>query len=875
MRLIDSLRRRLHALLYRDTSNIELNDELRFHLDALIERNLAHGMTPQEARKAARAEFGSFAEATQAAYESRGTALLDNFVQDFRYGLRGLRKSPTFFAVAVLTLALGIGANTAMFSVIDAVLLRPLPYPDSDKVVQIYETDSSHGYSKFPVSPYNFVDWKKQASGFSNMAAYEFDSFTYRSGNAAERMAGAMISADFFRVLGVTPALGRDFELADEDASKPHLAILSYGAWQRRFGGDRRVVGRTMTINGVPYTIIAIMPSSFVAFPSPNTEIWALRAFRLEAVGRGHHGMFAIGRLKPDVSLSQAQSQMDTIARRLAKEYPDTNANSGIRLTKLHDEIFGPARSIVILLGVAVGIILLITCANLAGLLLGRVMAREREIGIRMALGARRGRIVRQVFTESIVLALVGGTLGIATAYLTTPLLVSTFGRFIPRPQAVIINHAVLLFSAFVTILCGFLFGMMPAFVACSQDIPSRIGQHLLSRKSGKIGLSLRRFLVIAEVGLALALLIAAGVMFKSMWLLYRVDPGFDANNLLTFRIQSPASLYPTDIKRVQLYQEIVSRLAAIPGVQSAGSVNDLPFSGSRTTSSFEIENMNQTGTSMEADRRIASPGYFRTMGIPLRLGRSFTNADNAQAPMVAIVNEALARKYLTDKSPLDQHLSVNGQKYRVVGVIGDLKHDDLTAADFPEIYLPLGQATSPDWTFVAIRYQGSTAIVSNQIRSAVAQIAPDQPIFSLQTMNERLSSWFAPRRFSATIIGAFTVLALILAAIGMYGVISYFVTLRTQEFGIRIALGATATDILGLVLSQALAMTSAAMVLGVLVSLSLNRLLSSLLYGVKPADPFSIAIAILAVVLVAFSASYGPAHRAAEVDPIVALRYE
>jgi putative ABC transport system permease protein len=630
-----------------------------------------------------------------------------------------------------------------------------------------------------------------------------------------------------------------------------------------------------MTINGAPYTIIAITPSSFSAFPSPNTEMWALRAFKPEAGSRGHHGMFAIGRLKTNISLSQAQSQMDTIARRLAKEYPDTNASNGVRLTNLRDEIFGPARPIVTLLGVAVGIILLITCANLAGLLLGRVMAREREIGIRMALGARRSRIIRQAFTESIVLALAGGSLGIATAYAAIPPLVSTFGRFIPRPETVIINPTVLLFSAFITLGCGFLFGMMPAFVACSQDIPSRIGQPLLSRRRGKIGLSLRRVLVIAEVGLALALLIAAGMMFKSMWLLYRVDPGFDANNLLTFRIQSPASLYPTDVERVQLYQAIADRLAAIPGVQSVGSVNDLPFSGSRTTSSFEIEGMNRSGASMEADRRIASPGYFRTMGIPLRLGRNFADADDARAPMVAIVNEALVRKYLTGKNPLDQQLRVNGQKYRVVGVIGDLKHDDLTAADFPEIYLPLGQAASPDWTFVAIRYQGDTAIMSSQIRRIVAQIAPDQPIFSMQTMNERLSTWFAPRRSSAMLIGAFTVLALVLAAIGMYGVISYSVTLRTHEFGIRVALGATTTDILGLVLRQAVTMTSAAAVGGVLVSLSLNRLLSSLLYGVKPTDPFSIAIAIVAVALVAFSASYGPAHRAAEVDPIVALRYE
>jgi putative ABC transport system permease protein len=778
--------------------------------------------------------------------------------------------------VAVITLALGIGANTAMFSVIDAVLLRPLPYPDSDSLVQIYETDTSHGRTSGPVSPYNFADWQKQASAFQEMAAYDFDSFSYRSGKVAERMSGVMVTADFFRVLGIAPALGRDFEPGDDDPAKPHFAILSYGAWQRRFGGDREVVGRTMLINGESYTIIGIMPSSFAAFPDPGTEIWALPAFVLANVSRSHHGMFAVARLKPGVFLLQAQSQMDTIAQRLANDYPNTNAHSGIRLTRLRDEIVGPARSMVILLGVAVGIVLLITCANLASLLLGRVMARERELAIRMALGASRVRLVKQVLTESMLLALAGGTLGVAIAYGAVPMLLSAFGDFIPRPQAVAVNGPVLLFSAFVTILCGFVFGMTPAFATSSPDLYSSAGQHFSTTpKSRSTGFSVRRGLVIMEVGLALALMIAAGVLFKSMWLLYRVNPGFDPNGLMTFRIQAPAAEYPTDSQRTQLFQNILHRLAVLPGVQSVGSVNDLPFSGSRTTSSFEIANMAHSGPSMDADRRTASPDYCRTMGIPLLLGRSFTDADNAQGPLVAIVNEALVRKYMPDRNPLDQQLIVNEKKYRIVGVVGDLKLDDLTAADFPEMYVPLGQAVSPDWTFVALRSQSGAATLSNEIRGAVAEVAPDQPIYSLQTMNERLANWFAPRRFSATILGMFTATAVILAAIGIYGVISYFVTQRTREFGIRMALGATARDVLKLVLRQAAMLTVAAIVGGVLVSLAVNRLLASLLFGVKAADPLAGSIAVLTLALVAFSASYLPARRATKVDPIVALRYE
>lgn len=801
---------------------------------------------------------------------------MTGLIQDIRYALRQLRKAPTFTAVAVITLTLGIGANTAMFSVIDAVLLRPLPYPDSDSLVQIYETDISHGSIRGPVSPYNFADWQRQASEFQRMAAYEFDSFSYRSGRVAERMSGVMVTADFFRVLGVAPALGRDFEPGDDDPAKPHFAILSYGAWQRRFGGDREVVGRTMLINGEPYTIVGIMPSSFAAFPNPGTEIWALPAFVLANVSRGHHGIFALARLKPGVSLPQAQSQMDTIAQRLAKDYPNTNAYSGIRLTRLRDAIVGPAGSMVILLGVAVGIVLLITCANLASLLLGRVIARGRELAIRMALGASRVRLVKQVLTESTLLALAGGTLGVAIAYAAVPMLLSTFGRFIARPQAVAVNGPVLLFSALVTILCGFVFGMTPAFATSSPDLYSGAGQHFSpTLKSRATGFSLRRGLVIMEVGLALALMIAAGVLFKSMWLLYQVNPGFDPNGLMTFRIQAPAAEYPTDSQRTQLFQNILHRLAVLPGVQSVGSVNDLPFSGSRTTSSFEIANTVRSGPSMDADRRTASPDYFRTMGIPLLLGRSFTEADNAQGPLVAIVNEALVRKYLPDPNPLDQQLIVNEKKYRIVGVVGDLKHDDLTAADFPEMYMPLGQAVSPDWTFVALRSQSRAPTLSNEIRGAVAEVAPDQPIYSVQTMNERLANWFAPRRFSATILGMFTAMAVILAAMGIYGVISYFVTQRTQEFGIRMALGATARDVLKLVLRQAVMLTVAAIVGGVLVSLAVNRLLASLLFGVKAADPLAGSIAVLTLALVAFSASYLPARRATKVDPIVALRYE
>jgi putative ABC transport system permease protein len=799
---------------------------------------------------------------------------MDSLVRDLRYALRGLGRSRAFTTVAVITLALGIGATTAMFSVIDAVLLRPLPYPDSDNMVQIYETDPAHGVTSEPISPYNFRDWQQQESAFQEMAAYEFDSFSYRSGNVAERMSGVMVTADFFRVLGVVPTLGRDFAPGDDGPGKPHFAILSDGAWQRRFGGNREIVGRTMSINGEPYTIIGVMPASFAGFPSPTTEVWASPAYLLANVSRGHHSMFAFARLKPGLSVEQAQSQMDTIATRLAAEYPGTNASRGVRLTRLRDEIVGPARSMMILLAVAVGIVLAITCANLASLLLGRVMSRDREIAIRIALGANRARLVKQVLAESLVLALLGGTLGITVAYYTVPMFLGIFGRFIPRSEAIAMNGPVLLFSASITILCGFLFGMAPAFTGSSRDFHRRAGQPFASKATGRTaGFLLRRGLVALEVGLALALMLAAGVLFKSMWLLYRVDPGFDPSGVMTFRIHAPTAQYPTDRQRTQLFKNIVERLSVMPGVERAGAVNDLPFSGSRTSGSFEIKNTVHSGPSMVADRRIASPGYFRTMGIPLLRGRGFTEADNREAPPVVIVNEALARKYLQSRNPFDQELIVNDKAYRIVGIIADVKHDDLTASDFPEMYLPLGQAESPDWTFVAIRSRVGSAILSDEIRRAVAEAAPDQPIYSVQTMEERLANWFAPRRFSATVLGLFTALAMLLAAIGIYGVISYFVTQRTHEFGIRMALGASPGDILNLVLRQAALLTAAAIVGGAAVSFAVNRLLASQLFGVRAADPGASSVAVLTLGLVALSASYLPARQATKVYPATALR--
>ncbi|MBV9434670.1 MAG: ABC transporter permease, partial [Acidobacteria bacterium] len=652
-------------------------------------------------------------------------------------------------------------------------------------------------------------------------------------------------------------------------------AILSYGAWQRRFGGRRQIIGQSMTINGEPFTIVGVMPANFTPYPDRSTEIWAVPAFVLSKLSRGHHGLFTIARLRHGIPVSQAQSEMDTIARRLAKDYPNTNATSGVLLVTLVDEVVGGSRAMLVLLAVLVGILLVITCANLASLLLGRIISRQQEVAIRLALGASRQQLARQVITESLLIAITGGLCGLLLAYWAVPALVATFGRFIPRSQTITVNSSVLLFCALTTILCGIAFGLAPAFTGASSALYSVASNRFAVVTKGSGRFPLRRSLVTLEVGLALVLMIAAGVLFKSMWLLYRVNPGFDPEQVFTFRIQAPAAQYASDSQRVQFFEALLDRLTTLHGVRSAASVSDLPFSGSRSSGSFEIANLTSNGPGMFADHRTVSPDYFRTMGIPLLSGREFTTADNAENAPVAIVNASLIHKYLPERNPLEQQLVYDHKKYRIVGVIGDVKHEDLTAADIPELYIPLGQAESPPWTFITVKYDGSAATMSNEIRRAVAQVAAQQQIYSVRTMDERLSTWFAPRRFSATILGLFTGLALMLAAVGIYGVISYFVAQRTREFGVRMALGASARDVLGLVLRQAAALTAAAVAGGLAASFVTNRLLSSMLFGVTKADPFAIFVAVLALAMVALAAAYLPARRAMNVDPIVALRYE
>jgi putative ABC transport system permease protein len=803
-----------------------------------------------------------------------GWSWLEHLVQDIRYGLRTLAKNPGFTAVAILTLALGIGANTGIFSVINAVLLRPLPFPHADRLVQIWETDRRRGLDRGVVSAYNFRDWQSQSQDFAAMAAYGYDHFSLSGGESPIGLRGLRVSADYFRVFGGRPQLGRDFLPNEDQPGAGYVAVISYAAWENYFGRDPRIVGKRITLDGESYTVIGVMPSDF-GLPGSRIEIWITPAFDLKKLSRGHGGLFAVGWLKPGITLAAAQSEADTIALRLAQQYPDTNRSSGILLVPLQEEIVGNTRPALLVLWGAVGFVLLIACANVSSLLLARGVARRKEFAVRSALGAGRARLVTQLLVESLLLAVAGGLLGLAFAHWGISAIVRRAA--VPRAQGVALDAHVLGFTSLLTLLTGIFFGLAPAFASSSTDLNSALGKADSSIDAGVRGVWLRRGLAAGEVALSLVLLASAGLLIKSLWLLGRVNPGFNAMNVLGVRLSLPESKYPTGLERAEAFKGVIEHLAVVPGVESVAGVNDLPFSGSRTSSSFDIEGVppGSRDEARQADRRDISPGYFKAMGIPLLKGRWFNDGDNADAPLVAIINEDLARKYWPVRDPMGQRLKIYDKDWEIVGVVGNVKLLDLTQENTPEIYLPYTQSGSPPWMFFAVRSRVEVGSVIASVRNAVREVVPDEPLYDVRTMEERLAASTAPRRLNAWLLGIFAALALVLSAVGTYGVIAYSVAQRTREFGIRMALGAERGDVVRLVLGQGFGLTLLGVGTGLAGAAGLTRYLSSLLYGVRPNDALTFATVGVLLTAVALLACYIPARRATKVDPMVALRYE
>ena len=797
---------------------------------------------------------------------------METLFQDFRYALRLLRKSPGFAVAAVLTLALGMSANTVMFSVLNTVLLQPLPYSNPDRLVQIWETDAPRGDMHGTVSPYNFVDWRSQSQTFEQMATYEYNSVVLTGQKSPARLTALFVTANFFDVLKVAPLKGRTF-LSDEDQpGKPRAAVLGYGAWQRHFGGDPNIVGKSVLLDDQAYSIVGVMPAGF-GLPRDRFDVWCLPGFDLKGTSRSSHFLQSIGRLKPGVTLQQAQTEMDTIAERLAATYHQSG--DGVRLVSLQNEIVGNARRSLLVLWAAVLAVLLIACANVAGLLLARAVGRQKEVAIRSALGGSRARLLQQFLAESVLLATLGGILGVALSYSAGRFVVATSQGAVPRLRALQMDGMVLAFTAIACILTGLAFGLAPALSALRIDLNSSL------KESGAVSqvtdrLNLRSLFVVAEVALAMVLLVGGGLLAKTLWRLQHVDTGFRAENILTFRFTVPPRKFATSAQRSDLYERVAEQLAALPGVESVGATNDLPFGGSRSASSFDIDGRApDPQLLLHAGYRTVNPGYFHTMRIRLLQGREFSLHDNRDGVAVAVVNQAFVKKFFANESPLGHRLISHSHFYEIVGVVADVKHEDLGAPSFPELYLCYLQAEVQPWTFFEVRSRTEPQALKATVREAMKQIAPEEPIYGLNTMTDLVEYWMSPQKFNSLLLAIFAGLALVLAAIGIYGVIAYSVVQRTREIGIRMALGADRTNVLRLILRQGARIGMLGLLIGTAAAYLSTRALSSMLYGVDPHDPLIFAAIAASLIVVVMLASYVPARRATRVDPLIALRYE
>jgi putative ABC transport system permease protein len=799
----------------------------------------------------------------------------DEMFQDMRFGLRMLLKHPGFTFIAVLTLALGIGANTAIFSVVNAVLIRPLPYPEPDRLVILDEVPPGGG--QFAIAPGNFVDWRDQSGSFVGMAAFGRMSFNLTGHGEAERLPGLRLSANSFALLGIKPALGRDFLPEEDQPDYNRVVILSYGLWQRRFGGEPDLVGKMLTLDGNSYTVIGIMPRDFRFFE--GIEVWTPLALTpRERASHDKHDFNAFARLKPNVSLEHARAEMSAIAGRLAAQYPISNDDWGIRLTPLRDEVVGPIQPVLLALSCAVAFVLLIACANVGNLLLARSAVRQREVAIRAALGASRRRVIRQLLTESLLLGIAGGVIGLLLAVWGV-----NFLRVLTPDslgvETVAIDGRALGFTAIVSLLTSLLFGLAPAVQAANPNLSESLKEGGRSGVEGRGRNRTRSLLVIAEIAMSLALLISAGLVIKSFIRLLQVDPGFQSKGLLTMQVSLPNAKYPERSSRAVFFQQLTEKIAALPGVASAGAASTLPFRIDEVQE-FIIGGRPPItpGKEPSANYYAVSADYFRAMEIPLLKGRAFTGRDTKDAPRVAIISESLTRRYFPDEDPIGKRMDISkggfGTWREIVGVVGDVKHYGLDSQTTVQIYEPYLQVTYPAMSLV-VRTTGDPREIAAAIRGQVAAMDNDQPVANIRTMDVIVSGSVARQRFSALLLALFAGVALILAAVGIYGVMSYYVAQRTHEIGIRMALGAERCDLLRLVVGKGMLLALIGVMIGLAAAFTLTRLMSGLLFEVEATDRVTFAATAVLLTSVALLACWIPARRATKVDPIVALRSE
>jgi len=896
MRLIDRAHSWLRGILQRSKVQNEMETELQFHVEAHAEELTKGGVPRAEALRRARLEFGGMEGKKEECLEARGASFLDNLMQDLRYGVRTMLRAPGFTAMAVLALALGIGANTAIFSVVNAVLLRPLPYDQPERLVQVWHVPPQAtfpGTAEFAVSPANFLDWRSQAHSFEGMSAYGGGRYTLTGNGNPETIRMIAVTDGLFSILHVRPLLGRGFVSGEDEPGHEHEVVLSYGIWRSHFAANPDIVGKNITLNAQAFTVIGVMGPEFdfpiSSDPNSRTQMWKPLAWTAQERGiRDNHNYGVVARLKPGVSVKQAQNEMDAISNSLAQQYPNDNKGWGAIAVPLRDDLVGDVRPALLILLGAVVLVLLIACANVANLVLVKALTRRKEQAVRIALGATRRRLLQQALSETVLLAFVGGALGLVFAHYGVILIVKFLAQRLPRSSEITLDGWVLAFTAGISLIAGFAAGLLPAFRAAKADVNEALKQGLGRATSDSGGSRTRDMLVISEVALSLMLLIGAGLLIRSLWMLHKVNPGFQPDHVVTMEISVSNSKFSDPVQQVEYFDRVLERVRTLPGVQSAGLIDSLPLTDDGSIQPILVEGRPPAPMAdlPEVDVRSISPGYLSAMHLPLLSGREIDDTDVAGRPGAVLISDSMAKLFWPNEDAIGKRLTLYfypDQPRVVVGVVGDVK---LYAVNETQrkatLYLPLAQLSVPKGEAfhsfgmnLAVRTNMAPLSMAATAGQAIHEVDPEIPVQNIRTMEDMISASLSPERFTMLLLGAFAGLALLLAVVGIYSVTSYSVSRRTNEMGIRVALGASRTDVLMLVFRHGMMLALIGSAIGIAGALLLSRVMRSQLFGVQPTDPATFVTGVCGLMVVVLAASYIPARRAMRVDPMVALRYE